>query len=360
MAFLSIPNVAIKGISACVHSLVEENRNIELYSQEEVDKVIETTGVERKHIVDKGITASDLCYKACVKLLEDLGWERDSVDLICNVTQTSDYINHPNVFVLHDKLGLKNECMALDLYHGCPGWVIGLSTVGSLLSHGSFRRALLLDGDVITSIQYGQDREDRPLFGDCGTATALEYDESASPILMHTGTNGKDGETLIRKKGGARHPYTLEEYRQIVGMRSGELGVDGVDDLMDGMSVFSFGITTPPKSVKLLCEHFGLDLNQVDKLVLHQANKFMVHKIAKKLKVDFSRVPMSLRDYGNTTSASIPLTIVSQCSNDYQSGTMKTIACGFGTGLSWASVYFETKNIVCPNVQLLNNTDGNV
>ena len=350
MAFLSIPNVAIKGMSACVPSRIEENKDVPLYTPEEAEKVIETTGVERKHIVTDSQTASDLCFRACEELLEKLSWERDSIDLICNVTQTSDYINHPNVFVLHDKLGLKNDCMSLDLYHGCPGWVVGLSTVVSLMSHGSIKRALLLDGDNISSLQYGQDREGRPLFGDCGTATALEYDESASPMYFQTGTNSKDGEALIRKKGGIRHPYTLEEYQQEIGMRSGELSTDGIEDLMDGMSVFSFGISTPPKSIKQLCEHFGLSLDKIDKLVLHQANKFMVQKIAKKLKVELDRVPFSLRDYGNTTSASIPLTIVSQCANEYSTRPMKTLACGFGTGLSWASVYFETSGVVCPEV----------
>lgn len=350
MAFLSISNVAIKGMSACVPSCIEENKDVPLYTPEEAEKVIETTGVERKHIVTDSQTASDLCLRACEQLLEKLSWERDSIDLICNVTQTSDYINHPNVFVLHDKLGLKNDCMSLDLYHGCPGWVVGLSTVASLMSHGSIKRALLLDGDNISSLQYGQDREGRPLFGDCGTATALEYDESASPMYFQTGTNSKDGEALIRKKGGFRQPYTLEEYQQEIGMRSGELSTDGIEDLMDGMSVFSFGISTPPKSIKQLCEHFGLNLDIIDKLVLHQANKFMVQKIAKKLKVELDRVPFSLRDYGNTTSASIPLTIVSQCADEYSTRPMKTLACGFGTGLSWASVYFETSGVVCPDV----------
>lgn len=350
MAFLSISNVAIKGMSACVPSCIEENKDVPLYTLEEAEKVIETTGVERKHIVTDSQTACDLCFRACEELLEKLSWKRDSIDLICNVTQTSDYINHPNVFVLHDKLGLKNDCMSLDLYHGCPGWVVGLSTVVSLMSHGSIKRALLLDGDNISSLQYGQDREGRPLFGDCGTATALEYDESASPMYFQTGTNSKDGEALIRKKGGFRQPYTLEEYQQEIGMRSGELSTDGIEDLMDGMSVFSFGISTPPKSIKQLCEHFGLSLDKVDKLVLHQANKFMVQKIAKKLKVELDRVPFSLRDYGNTTSASIPLTIVSQCANEYSTRPMKTLACGFGTGLSWASVYFETSGVICPEV----------
>lgn len=351
MAYLKIENVAIKGISACVPPKVEENRDIPFYTPEEAEKVIESTGVERKHIVaDSGITASDLCLKASEKLLDDLGWARDSIDLICNVTQTSDYTNHPNVFVLHEKLGLKNDCMSLDLYHGCPGWVIGLSTVASLVSQGYLKRALLLDGDNITSVQYGQDRESRPLFGDAGTATALEFEENATPLYFQTGTNSEDGVALIHRTGGMRQPHTVESYKQELGMLSGELSTEGVDDLMDGMSVFSFGISTPPKSLKQLCEHFDINIDNVDKLVLHQANMFMVKKIAKKLKMKDEKVPSCLKDYGNTTSTSIPLTIVTQCKEDYSSMKQRTLACAFGTGLAWASVYFESDKIVCPSV----------
>lgn len=353
MAFLKIENVAIRGISACVPPKVEENKDIPFYSPEEVEKVIESTGVERKHIVaDSGITASDLCFKACEKLIEELGWDRDSIDLICNVTQTSDYINHPNAFVLHEKLGLSKDCMSLDLYHGCPGWVVGLSSTASLISHGSIKRALLLDGDNITSVQYGQDRETRPLFGDAGTATALEFDENAFPLLFQTGTNSVEGVALIRKKGGSRKPYTLDSFKKEIRMLSGEISTEGEEDLMDGMSVFSFGITTPPKSIKQLCEHFGINIESIDKLVLHQANLFMVNKIAKKLKMPAVKVPSCLKDYGNTTSSSIPLTIVTQCKEDYSEGKQKTLACAFGTGLAWASVYFETEKIIVPTIFL--------
>lgn len=350
MAYLSIPNVSIKGISACVPPKVEENKDIPFYTEEEAQKVIASTGVERKHIVSDGITASDLCLKACEKLIEDLGWDRDTIDAICNVTQTSDYTNHPNVFVLHDKLDLSQDCMSLDLYHGCPGWVVGLSTLASLVSHGTIKRALLVDGNNITSVQYRQDRESRPLFGDCGTATALEFNENASPMFFSIGTNSKDGVALIHQAGGMRKPHTLESYKKELGMLSGELSTEDVEDLMDGMSVFSFGITAPPKSIKKLCEKYEIDLNSVDKIVLHQANLFMIQKIAKKLKVDFSKVPSCLKDYGNTTSTSIPLTIVTQCNKEYSESKVKTIACGFGTGLAWASVYFETQNIVCPEI----------
>lgn len=350
MAFLSIPHVSIKGISACVPPKVEENRDIPFYTSDEVDKVIESTGVERRHIVSDGITASDLCLKACQKLIEELGWETESIDAICNVTQTSDYTNHPNAFVLHEKLNLKTDCLVLDLYHGCPGWVVGLSTIASMMALGTIKRALFVDGDNVTSLQYPLDRECRPLFGDCGIATALEYDEKAPLMHFDIGTNSKDGVALIHQRGGARNPHTMETFEKELKMLSGELSTGDVDDLMDGMSVFSFGITMPPKSIKQLCSNFNIDLSTVDKVVLHQANSFMLKKIVKKLKIDSEKVPSCLRDYGNTTSTSIPLTIVSQCNKEYVEGEMRTVCCGFGTGLAWASAYFETSHIVCPDV----------
>ena len=352
MALLTIPNASIKGIAACVPRFTEATREIEFYATpEEAVKVEEATGVVRKHVVkDSGITGVDLCIRAAECLLEEMGWERDSIDLIVNVTQTSDYINHPNVFVAHERLRLKKDCMSLDIYHGCPGWVIGLLSAASLISHGTIHRCLFLDGDNISSMQWALDRESRPLFGDCGTATALEFDQGASPLYFDTGTNSEDGKALIHDQGGYRNPFTLESLRHELGLREGKIAP--TENGMDGMSVFSFGISAPPKSIKRLCEAFRIDLAVIDKLVLHQANLFMVQKIAKKLKVEAERVPISLGEYGNVTSASIPLTIVSQCACEYRSKKMKTLACGFGTGLSWASVYFETERLTIPDVIL--------
>ncbi len=350
MAFFKISHVAIKGVAACVPSKVEEVKDLPFYKEGEAESVISTTGVERKHVVEVGMTGSDLCLKATEKLLEELGWERESIDAIAYVTQTPDYTSPPTVFIMHDKLNLSEQCYCIDINHGCPGWVVGLNTVASLLSHGTIKRVLLLDGDNITSTQYGLDRESRPLFGDCGTATALEFDENAAPMYFEMGTNSKDGRALMHEKGGWRTPYTLETYKEELELRAGTRSMEEVSDAMDGMSVFSFGITAPPKSMKRLCAQCGFEPNDMDKILIHQANKFMVTKIAKKLKVDSDKVPFSLQNYGNVTSATIPLTLVSQCKDDYIHSKQKTLACGFGTGLAWASVYFETENIVCPEV----------
>lgn len=137
MPYLKVNNVAIRGISACVPPKVEENISLPIYAtKEDAEKVIATTGVERKHIVSDGITASDLCLQAAQKLIEELDWDKDSIDALCFVTQTPDYINQPNSFTIHDRLNLKEDCMFLDLYHGCPGWVMGLQTLSALMQVG--------------------------------------------------------------------------------------------------------------------------------------------------------------------------------------------------------------------------------
>ena len=350
MAFLQIPNVAIRGMAACVPSEIEENASLAMYSPEEALQIIESTGIERKHIAPEGVTASDLCVKAAERLIDELGWGRETIDAIGYFTQMPDYINHPTVFVAHQALGLSEECACYDYYHGCPGWLVSLSSMASLISNGSVKRVLLLGGDCNTKRMYKSYREERPLFGDCGTATALEFDSNAKKMSFVLGTKSTDGIALARLNGGERNPYTIDTFRREMDLRSGKTTPDETVEAMDGMSVFSFGITSPPKSVKTLCEKSVINIDGIDKLVLHQANLFMLKKIAKKLKVDMDKVPSSLRDFGNTTSASIPLTIISQCRKEYQSSTIKTVACSFGTGLAWGSVYFETDKIVCPEV----------
>lgn len=350
MAFLTVNNVAITGIVSCTPPFIEENSQLPFYKNGEAAEVIKKTGIERRHIVKEGITASDLCFQAGLELLRLLEWEKDSIDAICYVTQTPDFINHPTGFVLHEKLGLSDNCMVLDLFHGCPGWVIGLSTIASQMQSGALKRVILFVGDSTTPWGYANDRESRPLFGDCGTATALEYDESASPMFFHIGTKSSDGWALVRKEGAARFPYNRETFEKEMQLREGSLNLEGNADTMDGMSVFSFGITVPPKSMKRLCEYVGIDIQSIDRFVIHQANLFIIEKIVKKLKIDWKSVPISLKEYGNVTSASIPLTICSQCHEEYSSGRVKSLVCGFGTGLSWGTAYFETDRIACVNV----------
>lgn len=352
MAFVKTEKVAIRGISGCVPSDIEENVELPFYSsKEEAEQVIDAIGIERRHIAPKGMTASDLCLRAASKLIEELNWDKNSIDLIAFCTQNPDYINHPNSFVVHEKLGLPESTMCLDFYHGCPGWATTLCTVSQMLMNGNIKRALILDGDTVSKDQDASNREERPLFGDAGTATALEYDLNASPMYFNIGTKSEDGKALAKQQGAYREPFTVETLTKDLMRRAGELSAEENDAAMDSMDVFSFAITKVPKAIKKLCTEYGIDLFGIDNLVLHQANKLIIDNIAKRLKMPADKVVIGLRNYGNTTSASIPLAIVSERSKEFTGNHQKNIVCGFGTGLAWGAIYFETDNIVVPEMQ---------
>lgn len=349
MANLKIENVSIKGISVCVPSHVEENTSLLVFKEGEAERVIAQTGIERKHKVKGfGITASDLCEHAFEKLIAELGWSRESIDILAFTTLTPDYLEPPTGCVLQGRLGLSESCFTLDLTQGCPGWINALATVSSLVSHKQMKRAVILNGDTATLMRSARDKESLPLFGDAGTATALEYEEGAFGFEFDFGTRGKDFKAIMRPAGGFRCPITEEslryhDYGENISRRD-------IDAVMDGMSVFAFGISTGPKSVQNLSEKYHIDLDGIDVFVMHQANQYLNEKIRKKLKIPAEKTPYSLKDYGNTSGASIPVTIVTQSHKRFSNETLDVLACAFGVGLAWGSVHFKTNHIVCPKV----------
>ncbi len=350
MALFSIPNVAIRGISACVPNNIEENINIPVFKEGEAERVIAQTGIKRKHVVKTNTTASDLCVKATNVLLEELGWEKNSIDALFYVTSASDYITPPTSCIIQGELDLPETCLSIEIKYGCPGWVIGLSTAAAYLTSGLLKRVLLLVGDASTLLNSPLDKETRPLFGDAGTCTALEYDTNASAMEFEHGTKGKDFKAIYTPVGGCRNAVTPKDLEFV------EYGPNqvrrNIDCTMDGMSVFAFGMSVAPKSVKQLVEKYSINLENIDFLLLHQANRYMNDKIRKKLQIDSEKTPYSLFNYGNTSCASIPLTIVTQCKEEYSTKSLESIASAFGVGLAWASVHFKTHKIVCPKLIL--------
>ena len=205
------------------------------------------------------------------------------------VSTTFDHIIPPNSCILQGMLELSEETLCIDLRQGCPGWTHGMTTMTSLLSHGGMKRGILLVGDTTTLSHSPLDKETRPLFGDAGTATALEFDPEAKPIEFYHGTRGKDYKSIYAKNGGFLYPLDEEALKFVEHGKN--IRYRSTDVVMDGMSVFGFGLSMGPKSVNLLCEHFGIDKENVDYYLFHQANHYMNDKIRKKLKIDESKVP---------------------------------------------------------------------
>lgn len=347
MAFLKFDHVKIVGMAGGVPcNIVYNAEGISSTDDYDAQAFIEATGVAERRI-SSVLTTSDLCYAAAERLIDDLRWKKEDINFLVFVTQTPDYIVPATACIMQDRLGLSRDCYAEDISLGCSGWVYGLSNVASLLSAGG-GKALLMVGDGKRT----SPKEDDPLFGWAGVVTALEYAEDAEPMMFHFGTDGSGYDAIIIPDGGCRNQFaesSFEEY-DVEGHKLSRL-----QTWMKGMDVFAFGISTAPKSVKRLAEHFGFDYRSYDYLVLHQANMKMNNMIAKKLKFEKESVPSSMYRFGNTSSASIPLTIITELGERVKNPT-KLLCCGFGVGLSWGTVALNVDNLV---ISELVNVDDN-
>ena len=341
MAFLSVKNVRIAGISAGVPLRKINNLDIQdLSADYEAKDFVEVTGVLERRVDD--YTTSDLCLSAAEQLIKDLEWEKKDIDAIIFVSQTTDFILPATACIIQDKLGLSKECYAEDIVLGCSGWVYGLSSLSSLMASGEIKKALLMAGDAKRRVESND-----PLFGYAGTVTALEYVEGEEGFKFHFGTDGSGYDAIITPDGGCRNQITDESFKEeiINGKKYNRL-----QTRMKGMDVFTFGVTTAPKSVKSLGKHYGFDYKEADYVIFHQANMKMNNMIAKLLKLPAEKVPSCMYHFGNTSSASIPLTIVTKLKGEVENKSTKFICCGFGVGLSWGTVAFESKNLVISNL----------
>lgn len=345
MATFAIGNVRIAGIASCVpNNVVENTENTLIDNKDERDKYIQSTGVERRHVADAKTCSSDLCYIAAEKLIEDLNWNKESIDYLVFISQTGDYIYPATACILQDRLRLRNSCMAFDITMGCSGWVYGMSVAASLVRLGG-GKCLILNGETVSKTRSPYDRVNM-ITGDAGTATALEYSESAHKMYFDLNTDGKGYRTIIIPDGGFRNMFTSESLKE-------HLDDDGVvrnnlHTKMDGAGVFAFAISKAPASIKKLMADYSIDPEKVDYYLLHQANQFIINKINKKINGGV-KVISNLQDFGNTSSTSIPLCVTSKLNHSFKNKNV--IGCAFGVGLSWASIYFETDNdIVCPEL----------
>lgn len=339
MAFLKIDNVKISGIAACVPPKRVDNMESTLVEdKKELEKYIETTGVRYRYIAEDGICSSDLCKTAAEKLMEEMGIDKSEIGCLIMVTQTPDYIFPATACVLQDRLGLPTDCMSFDITMSCPGWIYGLSVMSSILSAGKVKKGLLLVGETSTKAKSPYDRVNL-LAGDAGTATILEYQEGAKPLMFSMHTDGSNYRSLIIPDGGYRNPVTPEsfEYHEC---KDGTLR-NRLNANMEGEDILSFAMHAAPKCIKGLLEHFEIPKEDIDYFLIHQANQMINKLIQKRLKVDDAHCPYNISEFGNSSSTTIPLMIVNKLKDSF--GNKKVVACGFGTGLAWGALYFEPK-----------------
>lgn len=335
MAILKYNNVGISAIAACVPQKIEYNKDLGyMMSDEEIQKAIQNIGIEERRIAEQDVCSSDLCFRAAQQLMTDNSIDPQSIDVLLFVSQTSDYHQPATAAVLQHKLGLSKNTIAFDINLACSGYVFGLSTAYAYLQNEGINRVLLLVGETMSKIVSRYDKVNTPLFGDAGTATLIEKGEWFGKSLFSLHTDGKGAEVMMIPDGGFRNPVTEDSFIE-------ETDANGdkrtrLQFRMDGMAVFNFGMSEEPRDVKNIVEAAGMELSDIDLLIYHQANKFMTDFFTKWLKFDKAKTPYSIRKFGNTSSASIPLTIVTELKNAYPERS-NVILSGFGAGLSWGS-----------------------
>ncbi|MCX6198690.1 MAG: ketoacyl-ACP synthase III [Bacteroidetes bacterium] len=344
MSVFSIPNIKLSGLSACLPKRTEDNKNFSLISAEDRETFINTVGIRFRRIAADGVTASDLCFTAAEKLLNDLDWIREEIKILVFVTQTPDYLIPNTSSLLQEKLKLSKNCLAFDVNLGCSGYVYGLSIVSSLLQNMPGGKALLLVGDISTRTISMKDKSTAPLFSDAGTATALEF-SAKQQIHFNLQTDGKEFDDIIITDGGYRNPVSENSFTET----EYEKGIvrNNLQMKLDGAKIFNFALREIAPNISTLLTERQIEKSTIDHFVFHQANKLMIESVRKKLKVEPEKVPYSLYDFGNTSSATVPLTMLVKLREQLVSQKLNLLLSGFGVGLSWGSCYLETEKIIC-------------
>lgn len=345
MSTFSVNNVKISGLSAAVPSTIYENKNYDWISEDERALMIKATGVERRRIAAKGTTTSDLCFEAADKLIKELNWNREEVNLLIFVSQTTDYQIPSTAIILQDRLGLPKSSMAFDINLGCSGYVYGLSVISSLMRTTGTKKALLLVGDISTLNASYKDKSAFPLFGDAGTATALELDNNEDHTIHYNmSSDGSGYDAIYVRDGGMRNFICADSF--VEKKVSEGIERNNIQIALNGIEVFNFGLREVAPNVRNLLEFADFSIDRVDCFVFHQANKLMNNTIRKKLKIDPEKFPFSIDEYGNTSSASIPLTLIHKLKSELEQKELTILIAGFGVGLSWGSALIKTKNVL--------------
>ncbi len=336
---VKVKDAAIVGVVSCLPQEKVINTHFETqFGAATVKDVVKMIGVQNRFWANERTTTKDLCAHAGKRLLSRLEWPALSVDALIFVSQTPDYRLPATACRLQSDLGLPSSCIAFDINLGCSGYPYALWLGMTMVQTGAARRVLLAVGDTISKIVDPTDRSTAMLFGDAGTVTALEVSHSVNSSFI-LGTDGRGAHNLIVPKGGSR------DYSKNGDPRLVEKSADCL--YMDGGEIFNFTLKTLPALVNETFVLSGIKLERYDGFLFHQANLFMLKHLIKKAKLPPEKTPINIDQYGNTSSASIPLLMTTCLQNRLQKEPMQLAMFGFGVGYSWASASISVGPLKC-------------
>ena len=328
------------GILAANFTLPEETLTYEeleeRFGSETMKRVLAGAGIRHRRVAPPDVCGSDLAYDAAYHLLDYHQIDRETIDLLIFCTQTPDYLMPTTACVLHERLGLKRECACFDINLGCSQYVYALSIAHGMISGGIASRALILTGDTMTRTLHPMDRSVVPLLGDGGSASLVgKVPEGQGFLGFELGTDGSGHEYLIIPASGFRIPISEETAKEIT---DADGNVRTQQNLyMNGAAVFHFAISVVPPTVHSLLAKLSLSMDDVDLFLFHQANKYMLDYLFRKLKIPPEKTHVFLEDIGNTSGSTVPVVLT----DAWRTGKIRpgalVLMIGFGVGLSWAA-----------------------
>lgn len=328
---------AIRGIASYLPKTLLSNQQLAAdFPEWTAEKITEKTGIDSRHIAVEGELSSDLAVEAA-QLLFASGVARPAeIDYLLLCTQSPDYFLPTTACLLQNRLGIPTSAGALDFNLGCSGWVMGLGLANGLILSGQARRVLLLTAETYSKFIHPQDKSVRTIFGDAAAATLIEgvegEDGGIGPFLY--GTDGSGGQNLIVPAGGMRKPRSLDTAVAVQDENGSTRSPDNL--FMNGPEIFNFTLRIVPKTVTGLLERSGLALGDVDWFVFHQANRYMLEHLRRKLKVPAEKFPVVMNHCGNTVSSSIPIALEQMTGEGALRPGQRVMVVGFGVGYSWA------------------------
>ena len=311
------------------------------YPQWTADKILEKTGISERHIAAEDECSSDLGVSASQKLFATGVCVPEDIDYLLFCTQSPDYSLPTSACVMQDRLGIPIRSGALDFNLGCSGFVYGLGIAKGLIETGQARNVLLVTAETYTKFIHPGDRSVRTIFGDGAAATLIKSVDGAGdpsdpwigPFVY--GTDGRGAQNLIVPAGGMRQARTKESGRAVQDEHGSWRSADNL--YMNGPEIFTFSLQAAPKSVKSLLARSGESIDDIDLVVFHQANKYMLDYLRKKIKLPEDKFYIALRDYGNTVSSTIPIALKQALDQGRLHPGDRIMVVGFGVGYSWAA-----------------------
>jgi len=327
----------IRTIEVYLPEKILSNKELEKeFPEWNAQKIEQKTGIRERHIASENETALDLGLRAAAKILDN--YDKEIIDLLLFCTQSPDYYLPTSACILQDRLGLRTDVGAFDFNLGCSGFIYGLAIAKSFIRTGIANNVLLITSETYTKHIHPKDKGNRTIFGDGAAATIIERSERKGILEFSLGTDGSGYKNLIVPNGGLRNRYDINAKEIDDG--SGSIRTDN-NLYMNGPEIFNFTIEAVPVVVNQCLKKNQTNLGEIDYVIFHQANLFMIEYLRKKINIPKEKFYMNMLHTGNTVCATIPIALKDCLDNEIIKEGDRVLLVGYGVGYSWGATIIE-------------------